>query len=404
MADQEIPQAAIKALNKAKIQLMSMPDTTFYTTVLLSLKHVWDYRVQTACTDGREIRYNPDFFMKFTPPQQLGLLLHETYHVIWMHMVRLNGRDHAKWNMATDYAINISLIDGGFELPPGGLIDEQYRDMSADTIYEMLPDPDPEDVDIHFTDESGSGGDGDGQDAPEGGSGSSQGTTGIEATSGKGDAKSDLAADIQDVLIRAQMQSKMAGDKPGSIPGEIELYINRLLKPKLPTATLLRKFFYDMGKEDYSWQRPNRRFFPKHHLPSLYSEVLGHIAFFGDLSASVTDAQVLRYISEVGGVMKQLKPKRLTLGTFDTDVRDVTDIKGIGQLAKTTFTGRGGTDIHPVLEWAVANTPKALVVFTDGHFHFRHDFPKPKCPIMWLINDNPTFDPPFGRVVHYESD
>ena len=397
MANQEVPQEAITALNKTKVKLMSAPDTTFFTTVLFSLRHLWDYNIPTACTNGREIRYNPDFFMKHTPAQRLGLLLHETYHVIFMHMLRVNGRNMAKWNVATDYAINILLIDGGFELPPGGLIDKQYRGLSAEAIYDLLPEPDPEDVEYHFTDEAGSG-------DPADGNGSTDASQAIEANAAGAGSADALERDLQDVLIRAQMQSKMAGDKPGTIPGEIELYINRLLKPKLPTATLLRKFFYDMGKEDYSWQRPNRRFFPKHHLPSLYSEVLGHIAFFGDMSASVTDAQVLRYVSEISGVMKQLKPKRLTLGTFDVVIRDVEEIKTIGALSQKTFTGRGGTDIEPVLEWAVTNKPKALVVFTDGHFYFREHFPDPKCPVMWLINDNPKFDPPFGKVVHYDSD
>jgi predicted metal-dependent peptidase len=375
IAQKDVPEEAHKAMNKAKVQMMLCPDTTFFTTVLFSLQHMWDYSVQTACTNGKWIRYNPDFFMKFTPKQQLGLMLHETYHVIWMHMARLNDRDITKWNVATDYAINIALVDGGWELPPGGLIDEKYRGMSADEIYALLPDPDPDKVDIHFTE------------------GDEEGSTPLETE-----------AHIQDVLIRAQMQSKMAGDAPGSIPGEIELYINRLLKPKLPTATLLRKFFYDMGKDDYSWRKPNRRFFPKHHLPSLYSEVLGHVAFFADLSASVTDAQVLRYISEVGGVMKQLRPKRLTLGSFDTDVRGVEDITNIGQLAQTTFTGRGGTDIGPVLAWAKQHKPKALIIFTDGYFSFSPDFAVPECPVMWLINDNTNFKPPYGKVIEYESD
>lgn len=377
----EIPEATRRAMDKAKIALMAAPDTTFFTTVLFSLMHIWDWKIPTACTNGRWIRFNPDFFMKCSQEEQIGLMLHEAMHVIWLHMVRLGDRDAVKWNVATDYVINLMIIDRGFKLPAGALIDEQYRDLSAEEVYDLLPEQDPSEVEIHF--EAGDPGD-------------PSDTTAEE--------KEALERDIQDVLIRAQMQSKIAGDKPGTIPGEIELYLKRLLKPRLPTAALLRKFFTDMAKNDYTWRRPNRRFFPKHHLPSMYSENLGHVAFFADLSASVTDKQVLRYISEVGGVMRQLRPKKLSLGAFDMVVRQVDEITSIGDLAKMGFKGRGGTEIGGVLEWAYQHDPVALVVFTDGGFYFHEAIKVPKCPVVWLINDNPSWTAPFGRVIHYDSD
>ena len=376
----EVPEATRRAMDKAKIALMAAPDTTFFTTVLFSLVHYWDYTIPTACTNGRWIRYNPDFFMKCSPDEQIGLMLHETFHVVLMHMALLidNDLDPVKLNIAADYVINLMIKDRGFKLPKGALLDEQYRDMSTMEVYRLLPDPDPNEVEIHF--EMGDG----------------EPVTGEE--------KEALERDIQDVLIRAQIQSKIAGDKPGTIPGEIELYLKKLLKPRLPTAAILRKFFNDMAKNDYTWQRPNRRFFPKHHLPSMYSENLGHVAFFADLSASVTDKQVLRYISEVGGVMKQLRPKRLTLGTFDTSIRQVDEISSMGELAKLSFKGRGGTIIDDVLKWANEHDPVALVVFTDGGFSFPTHIKKPKCPVVWLINDREGWKAPYGRVIHYESD
>ena len=55
---------AQKALDKAKVALMSKPDSVFFTTVCFSLKHVWDDSIPTAQTNGLEIRYNPEFFMQ----------------------------------------------------------------------------------------------------------------------------------------------------------------------------------------------------------------------------------------------------------------------------------------------------------------------------------------------------
>ena len=65
-----------QALNKAKIRLMSTPDSAFFTTVCFSLKHIWDESIPTAATNGKEIRFNPDFFMSLNTDEQVFLLLH----------------------------------------------------------------------------------------------------------------------------------------------------------------------------------------------------------------------------------------------------------------------------------------------------------------------------------------
>ena len=44
-----------RALDKAKIALMSKPDSTSFTTVCFSLKHVWDDTITTAATNGTHL-------------------------------------------------------------------------------------------------------------------------------------------------------------------------------------------------------------------------------------------------------------------------------------------------------------------------------------------------------------
>ncbi len=132
--------AHIAALNKAKIQLMSKPDTVFFTTVCFSLKHIWDETIPTACTNGKEIRFNPDFFMSLDLEEQIFLLVHESMHVAYMHMDRLNTRNPRKWNYAADYVINHQLISRGFKMPKNCLHDPQYADMSTEEVYNKLPD------------------------------------------------------------------------------------------------------------------------------------------------------------------------------------------------------------------------------------------------------------------------
>ena len=369
-----------KALDKAKIQLMLKKDSAFFTTLCFNMKHIWDETIPTACTDGLTIRYSVDFFMSLTPPQQLFLLLHETLHVAFDHMGRRGTRDPRKWNIAGDYVINYILVQRGFIMPEGGLYDPQYAGMGAEDVYDLLP-PDAQLPDLPMDD------------------------VGLSA-GGDGDAEAQQAAQetkekVDDLLIQASLQAKMAGDAPGSIPGQLQFYIDSLMAPKLPWNQILRKFMTKAIKKGYTWKRPNRRYFPQHYLPSRNSKALCNITVAIDTSCSVTDAEFHRFTSEVYSILKQQKPTSLTLIQFDTDLKSITDVTSPKDLMSTVFTGRGGTDIHPVIDWATHNKPTVLLVFSDGCFHQR--YANPNVPIVWLINDNPTFEAKAGKVIHYES-
>jgi predicted metal-dependent peptidase len=360
------------ALNKAKIALMSKPDSAFFTTLAFSLIHEFGTQTQTACTNGKRIIYNPQFFMSLNHDERVFLILHEAMHCAYLHMERTGDRDHRKFNIAADYVINLQLVDRGFKMPKEGLLNEQYRNMSTEEVYNVLPKP-PEGEPMP----------GFGED--------------LEEPDGPAEA---LAADIQDILVRASIQSKLSNDKPGSIPGEIEIFLNRLLNPKLPWNRLLQKYLQTFAKNDYTFKKPNRRFFPQHILPSLYSENLMNIAVAVDTSGSVSDEEFNRFVSETASIMKMMKPETITIIQFDTEIKSVDKVRSLRDLMNVSFSGRGGTRIEPVFEWADANKPQLLLVFTDGYFRFYG--PETKAKTLWLIHDNPNFQAPFGKVIHYE--
>ena len=358
-----------EALSKAKIQLMTKPDSVFFVTLCFSLKHEFTNEVPTAATDGKRIMFNPDFFMALSSEERVFLLLHETLHCAYLHIVRLMERDHRKWNIAADHVINLQLIERGYKMPEGGLADPQYKGFFTEEVYKMLPDNPkaPCDMDLMPSDEG---------------------------------TAADITTEIQDVLVRASMASKMSEDKPGTIPGEIEIFLDRLLNPKLPWNRILQKYFQSFNKNDYSFRKPNRRHFPKHYLPSLYSNSLVNVTIAVDTSGSVSDADFLRFISETNGILRMMKPERITLIQFDTELKSIDHLKSVTDLMQVSFSGRGGTHIQPVIEWANENKPQVLLVFTDGEF--RWPSLETKVPTIWLIHNNKTFTAPYGRVIHYE--
>lgn len=360
------------ALSKAKIQLMSKADSVFFSSLCFSMKHVFSERIPTACAGGKTITYNPKFFMGLTAPERVFLMIHETMHIAYLHAERGKAMalEKNKANIAADHVINLQLIERGFTMPQGGYADRQYTGMSMEAIYKLLPDdnkkPNWEDME-----EPGEDADSD-----------------------------DIRRDIEDAVVRAAMQSKMADDKPGTIPGEIEIFLNKLLNPKLPAKAILRKYFQSYSKADYSWRKPNRRSSPDIILPSLHSESLMDIAFAVDASGSVSDEDFTQMVSDIHSVIKHLKPEKTTIIQFDTQIHSVDVVRNIMELSRIKFAGRGGTNVNPVIEWAIINKPKVLLIFTDGGFRFPYE--KPKCDVVWLIHNNPAWTAPYGKVIHYE--
>lgn len=360
------------ALTKAKVALMGKPDSVFFTTVLFSLRQRFTQEIPTAATNGKEILINPDFFMKHDKDEQVFLLIHEAMHVAYLHMDRAMWRERRKFNVAADYVINLQLVERGFKMPPSGLLDRQYAGMSAEQVYDLLPaNPPPPPMEDLIP--------GDGDPA----------------------ASAALEAEVQDILVRAALQSKMAGDKPGSIPGDVEIYLDRILNPKLSPQAILRKYMQKYAKNDYSMKRPNRRFFPEHHLPSLYSPAIIDLVAAVDASISVSDDDFKQQVSEVANILRQTKPDKLTLLPFDVKLRKEISIRNINELLQVKFTGRGGTKIAPVIQYAIDKKPQVMLVFSDGEFNFPDLRPK-HTDFIWLIYNNPGFTAPFGKVIHYE--
>lgn len=358
-------------LDRTKIALMQSKESVFFTTIVFSLKFVWDDTQPTAYTDGYTLGFNPAFFLGMPKEQRVGVLVHEACHVAYDHMGRRMGRDMNLWNMAADHVINLELLGRGFKLPEFRLADERFKGMSTEQVYNLLqaeqynePNPmadmrDPEQV------------------KPE-----------------------EYKRHIEDLIIRASVQAKMGGGA-GSIPGEVELFIDTLLKPRLPWQTILRREVGALVKKDYSWMRPARRFFPEHHLPSLSNPAPYALTFYVDISGSVSDHQFKVFVSEIAGAIRMFSPPSVTVVQFDTSIKSIDAVRSLAELSKIEFHGRGGTCPECIFEHMETSKPQLALVFTDGEFEWPRDTLKQR--LLWLINDNPGFVPQFGRALHFRT-
>ncbi len=362
-----------KALSKAKIGMMMLKDTVFFSTLCLSLDLSLDESVGTAGTDGRRLIINPSFFLGLTEGERIFLLAHETLHVAYLHCLRRGTRDPRLYNAAADYVINAELKKRGFHFIQGGLYDPKYADMSTEEVYTKLeqnPNQQPQCM----------------PDLLEGdGSISTQG---------------DIDTIEQEVLAkisRAAMMAEMS-NQAGSVPVGIKRHLEDISKPKINWRVVLRRFFSDLSPSDYSWRRPNRKYMPN-YLPKLVSQNLGRIDFAIDTSGSISNEDFNQFISEVHGVMRMLNPKEVGVYQFDHELQGSHVVRSVRDIIKLPFLGGGGTRPQAAIDEFIKHKAKALIMLTDGYFSKR-PLIDPKRPVIWIIYDNPSFTAPFGKVVH----
>ncbi len=360
-------------LRHAKIDLMTK--SVFLSTICLSLKHEFTDQLPTAGTNGISILYNPDFLNRLSAQERTGLLAHEVWHVAFNHLTRLGDRDKVLWNKAGDYVINYMLEKSGITIPVGGLIDHRFAEMSTEQVYEIIKDEEPE---------GNPGGDGDFEvdllDPP----------PGLDAQ--------DVSDKITDIIIKAQLQSKMADKDKGEIPGEIARAIDDLINPKLPWYEILNRFMSDLVKDDYSWVKPNKRFYPNYYLPSQHSYTLGQVVVAIDTSGSVSQKEITEMLSEIESIRDTFKPEKLTIIDCDAEIHNIYEIGKYDNILELEFHGNGGTDFQPVIEHCNQVNPDVLIYFTDLYADDVRDVGN--YPILWICTDNNPDVQPIGETIY----
>lgn len=371
-----------RELDRVKAKVFMSNNAAFLGTIMTSLRFEWveaDHEIRTAATDGISFWWNKDFFMRSDEKTRRSTMLHELWHVGRLHMIRQGTRDNQIWNYACDIRINNDLAKEGDHFTGIQVLVDPSFDvpdvMAEEDIYDKLfqnPPPPP----------------------PAGGGGSF----------GEGDFDMKPLTDQQQInvvqtVVKAVQFAKMA-KQAGNLPGIIEQTISRFLEPVIPWEKLLMEFFTDLLDEDHTWARPNRR----HHdiyLPSRFTDDgrLEHLMFFEDVSGSITDADLLRFNSEVKYVKDVLNPQKLTLVQFDTKIQSEKTLTEYERFDEVVIVGRGGTDLHPVREHILKHRPTAVVVFSDLECTPMVPLGA-KIPIIWVVMNNRSERPPFGKFIH----
>ena len=441
ISDEELKQIkkeASEILANVRQQVLMTYPFIGSISMRLELIPTRDYRVRTACTNGSEIYFDIEFLSKLDSKERLFVLCHEIYHVVMMHMLRLQNRNVAFFNVASDMEVNYMLKQDGLTAPPNLVFpDPKYEGESAEEHYERL-------LNLHKN-QMKNGGHNSCVNKDGGNNGSSSDGTG-ESKNGKLSGQFDkhiydsndedddnkgsgnnadgrpmdkygvvgedpdynpsfrpnLADEIREAVVSAAQECEKIR---GELPGHLSRIVKKLLKPEIKWQEVLARYITTSVKSgQHRWIPPARRHVYRGlYLPSKYEERM-NVTVGIDVSGS-TEEDLPKFFAELTGLLNTFGAYKLNVIQCDTQVcsyeeYDSSENQFNFNISDYKFSGGGGTTLTPILKYIDDNQVESdvIVIFTDGYCE--NITYKPSKPVLWIITStgNEEFQAPGQKV------
>ncbi|MDD9991919.1 MAG: VWA-like domain-containing protein [Rhodospirillales bacterium] len=425
-------------------------DQPFFGSLALRLPIRPDPARETLASDGREIRYSPDWIANTDADFIKTAIGRVVLACALKHHTRRGMREPGRWQQASQLVTHGLLRDAGFKLPPEA---EAWDGISVEQAYDRLPEPqdddghggaedgpppspgagsdgsdDPQDGGADHDDQSGGDTDASGDADPQNGddTGEDDGTgeapsvdpagTGeiMDAAArngadpGTADASMDVNAEEQ-AWDEAMHQALNLAKAQGKAPGAVEETVRDAHRSTLDWRSLLRRYMTDAAARDYSWSVPNRRFIDSGlYLPSIRSEGMGALAVIIDTSGSVDSDALAAFWSEIREVAAEIEPDRIVVLQVDAAVQDEEHYVPGELPERIVVKGRWGTDFRPGFERLAEQgiRPAVCLYFTDMDCD-RYPETEPDFDVLWCdygsaagLSPEP---PPWGEHIRIDA-
>jgi predicted metal-dependent peptidase len=343
-------------VTKAHIAVMRSKEFCMFAGVLSVGKVVFTEDIPTACTNGRDVIYNPKFIDTLKDKELNFVVLHEALHKVFQHMFlwkKLWKESPQLANIAADYVVNNTIYEADPQgdvalIPKEALFDKQYAGMTTRQVFDLLK-----------------------QQAKDNKQGQSEGHDSHDWEGAEGlsdDEVKETAKQIDQALRQGEIiRGKMQGNKNRTIDG--------LLEPKVNWREQLREFVNATckNKDKTSWKRPHKRFLGQDiYMPSMIGETVGKLVVGIDTSGSIGDRELNEFLSEVVAICDEVSPSSIELIYWDYDVAghetyNIGDYNGLVQTTKPK--GGGGTRVGSLNEYIKDKRieAEAIIILTDGY-------------------------------------
>ena len=347
----------------------------FYGDIVLKLGFHEKKEIPTACTDGKNIYYNPKFFKKLTEGQRNYILMHEIFHVILMHPYRGKGKNPRIWNIACDMVVNCMcdrmesyfkwLIKIPYERPADGIFSYVMDTEIVENIYSKL------------------------LKEYEKNNGASKFVINLYRAIIDGRYKYNIEVEIDinkcdDLIITLDEDGetfikeiiKEAAIKARGTEGSYfvpEQVYELTISKKIKWQKLLKDMLQTDVGEDVSYTTPERKYIHMElilpgHGPT--EDKLEEIWAFVDSSGSVSKDEMSQFLTQLYRIANEFGCIT-NICYWDTEVTDTyLKIRTEKDILKCTPKHSGGTDINCVYNWIRDNKvkPDVMIILTDGYF------------------------------------
>lgn len=361
---------------------------------------------ETAATDGRNFFYNPSFIMSLSVKELEFLFAHEVLHNAFEHLLRKDNRDALLFNVAADYAINQILVDEKIgKFIKNGLLDEKYRGMAAEEIYDILYENadkiDLQDLlDSLLDDHLDGKDDGDQDDGKGDGDGKRRGSGRPKLSDAD---KEKIRAELKAALLQAA-----SSVDAGSLPGGLARLVEGLTAPKLSWKDILRNHIQSSIKSDYTFMTPAKKSMgTPFRLPGMKRDETIDICVGIDCSGSIDNNTLREMLSEVQGIMSQYTDYKIHVWSYDTEVNNPVVYRADegGDASAYEPMGGGGTNFIASYKFMEENdiVPNTYINFTDGYCDGAGFGWEQYCDTVFCITKNGIKnDAPFGTTVRLD--
>ncbi len=389
-----------KRLLVSRFRLLST--NGFFGLLLMHIRFGLDEECETAYTDGRFIRFSPDFMDSLSDVELDFVMMHEILHVALSHCFRARGFEEERFNIACDIVVNsnillsndmdissitISKYGTSMHLAPNG---KEGYEFTAEEVYNMLPS-------MPSRPKKGKNG-----KNSEGRWDDHSGWKDIE------DEYEDEGIEWEHLLENACeiISIREASKSFGGGPYMAKRLLEKQREAQIDWRTILQEFIQE-EINDYSFSPPDRRFDDSDFFLPDYNEKqekIGNIWFLIDTSGSISDAAINAAYGEICSAIEQFNGHLEGLLSFtESYVTEPIPFASINDLMEIKPVGGGGNDFSDIFRYMQNNMrdnlPGHIVIITDGYDTFPPENAAMGIPVLWIINnDDPEAQPPWGKV------
>lgn len=441
-------------ISLARVKLLSK--FPFFGHLALGLRVIEAPHIPTmAVNKFNHLLFNREFVMSLSPEDLMAIVCHEVGHLVQMCINRFpQGGVFEVWNLASDQVINTILSDAGIvggtvfqsvntaeiqNLCRNKLTEIRYREL----LQEMKITECPACAEMVRTqgqsqennngqgDEKGNEGEGGESDnGISSGDGSSGGYGGGECDSDcdgdggcssgsvkrqlKHTCKNKLGCSTGSMLGKADNQQvseatqrvigayhiakeREARNGRGTMPGNLEEMILKLLKPSVNWRDILSRTAKKVFRGGMDWRRQSKRMVASGvRYPGRKPEMKGAVVAV-DTSGSIGDKDIAQFMGECQGILHSAGCKYLLILFHDVNVYHM-EMYTIDTMNKIKVQ-RGGTSHEDVFQKIseLKDKPNMVICFTDLMTSFPKE--KPTMPVIWAHIGACTIEPPFGTKI-----